>query len=273
MIAIGDNVVDCYVDQGLFYPGGNAVNVAVNCRRAGFDRCSYIGVFGNDSFAEHIQWSLSQEDISWERSRHLVAKSGQPRVNLTATGDRVFVGGPKDTAQHVVRLRLTDDDLAYIREFDLVHTSCYSSLEPELPKLAAHSQVSFDFSDISTPDYLEAVCPHVRFAFFSGSHLSAPELERIVTSAHAMGTEIVGITLGGEGALFSHEGKRFRQSIIPTKVTDTMGAGDSFIAGFLTAYFNGCGMTEALQFGAERAAVTCTVYGAYGYPKALPTAE
>ena len=35
MIGVGDNVVDCYLDQSTYYPGGNAVNVAVNCRRNG----------------------------------------------------------------------------------------------------------------------------------------------------------------------------------------------------------------------------------------------
>lgn len=32
IIGIGDNVVDCYLDQGLYYPGGNCVNVAVNAK-------------------------------------------------------------------------------------------------------------------------------------------------------------------------------------------------------------------------------------------------
>ena len=29
LIAIGDNVTDCYMDEGVYFPGGNAVNVAV----------------------------------------------------------------------------------------------------------------------------------------------------------------------------------------------------------------------------------------------------
>ena len=37
MIAVGDNVVDCYLDDHVYYPGGNAVNVAVNCRRDGIE--------------------------------------------------------------------------------------------------------------------------------------------------------------------------------------------------------------------------------------------
>lgn len=32
LIAVGDNVTDCYLDEGIYYPGGNAVNVAVDCK-------------------------------------------------------------------------------------------------------------------------------------------------------------------------------------------------------------------------------------------------
>ncbi|ARW41347.1 Fructosamine kinase FrlD [Bacillus licheniformis] len=35
LIAAGDNVVDYYQDQETFYPGGNALNVAVLARRLG----------------------------------------------------------------------------------------------------------------------------------------------------------------------------------------------------------------------------------------------
>ena len=40
--AVGDNVVDRYPEQGVFYPGGNAVNVAVHGRRCGA-ATAYIG--------------------------------------------------------------------------------------------------------------------------------------------------------------------------------------------------------------------------------------
>ena len=44
LIAIGDNVTDCYMDEGVYFPGGNAVNVAVNCKKNGAER-SIILVF------------------------------------------------------------------------------------------------------------------------------------------------------------------------------------------------------------------------------------
>ncbi|WP_286680560.1 PfkB family carbohydrate kinase [Tepidanaerobacter sp. EBM-49] len=269
MIAVGDNVADCYIDQGLYYPGGNCVNVAVNCKRNGFRESAYIGIFGNDDKAQHIKWALAQEGVSYERSRTMIGISGQPRVNLTPEKDRVFIGGPKDTVQHVVRLKITPNDLEYISKFDICHTSCYSSLEPELEAIKKCCDISFDFSDMKDNKYLEAVCPHVKYAFLSGSDMSLSKVKELINKCHMLGTEIVGITRGSKGAIFSKEGKLFEQDIVPVKVVDTMGAGDSFIAGFLTYYIQSGDMAAALKYAAKCAAKTCTFYGGFGYPHQL----
>lgn len=266
IIAVGDNVADCYLDQKLYYPGGNAVNVVVNCKRNGFSKCAYIGIFGNDKKAEHIKWALDQEGIAHERSRCMIGISGQPRVNLNSEGDRIFVGGPKDTVQHLVRLRLTPEDLNYIAQFDICHTSCYSSIEPELANIKKHCDISFDFSDKMEEEYLKEVCPNIKYAFFSGAGLSMEEVKRLINMCHSFGTEIIGVTLGKNGAFFSRDGEFFKQEIKPVKVVDTMGAGDSFIAGFLTRYMMSKNMVEALDFAASCAANTCTFHGGFGYP-------
>lgn len=267
IICVGDNVVDCYLDQQTYYPGGNAVNVAVNCRRFGASEAAYMGIFGDDPEAEHIKWALTQEHVSYRRSRVLSAASGHPQVSLTAEGDRVFVGGPKDTAQHIVRIRLTDQDIAYIAEFDLCHSSCYSGIEPELALLSRATAISFDFSTRHEAEYINQVAPHLQYAFFSGSGLTLDQLEEIIETCHSHGVNVVGITMGSEGALFSKRGERFLQRIKPVpNVVDTMGAGDSFIAGFLTRYVDGAPMTQALDFAAEKAAWTCGFFGGFGYP-------
>lgn len=267
LIGVGDNVVDCYLDQGMYYPGGNAVNVAVGAKRSGARRVAYMGVFGDDPEAEHLKWALSQERVDYGRSRKVYAASGHPAVNLTPDGDRVFVGGPKDTAQHIFRIRLTPPDLDYIAGFDCCHTSCYSGIEPELANLAARCALSFDFSTRSEDEYIGQVCRHTRFAFFSGAALTEGRLDSIIDHCHRCGTEIVGITLGSRGAIFSRKGERFVQPIKPVvSVVDTMGAGDSFIAGFLTRFHEGEDMRASLDFAADCAARTCGHYGGFGYP-------
>ena len=59
------------------------------------------------------------------------------------------------------------------------------------------------------------------------------------------------------------------QGIKPVEVIDTMGAGDSFIAGFLTRRIAGDAMAPALDYAATVAANSCRIHGSFGYPQPL----
>lgn len=265
LIAVGDNVTDCYVDEGVYFPGGNAVNVAVNCRRNGAEEVEYLGVFGDDENAEWIKSCLKEEGVGFSRSRKVYAPSAKPRV-LLVDGDRVFASGPRDTCQHLFSIHLSGEDMELVKRFDVCHTSCYSNMEYELPALSETCAVSFDFSDRHDPRYLERVCPYLRYAFFSGSGLTEEACRTLLKTAAALGTGIAGVTRGGAGALF-YDGTRFyEQGIVKVEAIDTMGAGDSFIAGFLTHYTDHRDMEAALSYAAERAAHTCTQRGGFGHP-------
>jgi len=269
LIAVGDNVTDLYIDHNVYYPGGNAVNVAVNCKRNGMDEVAYIGVFGDDENARHLKSCLDLEKIDYSRSRTAYGETRIPRVNLNEEGDRVFAGGNPNSVQHILRLGLTSDDLEYIAAFDTCHTSCFSRIESELERLQKACDVSFDFSELRyhREGYLESVCPYVKYAFFSGTQMTRRDIDTLFSRCHAMGTDVVGVTLGSHGAVFSQNGKVYTQGIKPVQAVDTMGAGDSFIAGFLTEFLRSGGdMPNSLDYAADRAANTCTISGAFGYP-------
>ncbi|MHA1954050.1 MAG: PfkB family carbohydrate kinase [Candidatus Heimdallarchaeaceae archaeon] len=59
---LGNNTVDKYVNQGMMYPGGNAVNVAVLAKRYGLET-SYVGWLGNDIYGKLIFNSLEEEGV------------------------------------------------------------------------------------------------------------------------------------------------------------------------------------------------------------------
>jgi len=88
VIGFGDNVVDRYTNQRVMFPGGNAVNFAVYAKRIGLD-AAYLGVFGNDSIAEHIRYALEDLGICLE---HCVVKEGESGYCdvILEGGDRVF---------------------------------------------------------------------------------------------------------------------------------------------------------------------------------------
>ena len=267
LITIGDNVVDCYLDQNKYYPGGNCVNVAVNAKRNGAREVSYIGIFGNDEPADHIKDVLSQEGIDYRFSRDVSGITGQPQVTLTEDHDRVFVGGPKNTVQHRFKIQLVQEELDYIKTFDLSHVSCYSSMESELPKLSQVSKISYDFSNRKDLPYIESIAPYISYAFFSAAELSEEEIEHFIKDLSTFQFEIIGLTRGGRPAIFIKNGEIYEQKVKKINVVDTMGAGDSLIAGFLTSYMSGDDIEVAIAKGTSSAEKTCQEYGGFGYPK------
>lgn len=265
LIAIGDNVVDCYIDDHMYYPGGNALNVAVNCKRNGVEKVSYLGVFGDDEKAEHIKTALREEKVDYTRARKVYAPSAQPRVILV-DGDRTFASGPRDTCQHLFSIKIVKEDVEFIKNFDICITSCYSNLEYELPTISAVCKIAFDFSEHVDDDYLLRTCPYLWYGFFSGADKSLEECKKILKRMHSLGCRICGATRGGNGQIF-YDGEKFFDGYVEKveSVVDTMGAGDSFIAGFLTAHGNGQDIAASLKYAAKRAAATCLVHGAFGH--------
>jgi sugar/nucleoside kinase (ribokinase family) len=59
--------------------------------------------------------------------------------------------------------------------------------------------------------------------------------------------EALAVKLGAEGALGVRNGMRVRVASIPVKVIDTVGAGDSFDAGFLFGYLNSWSLEKSLR--------------------------
>ncbi|WP_434155579.1 PfkB family carbohydrate kinase [Pseudomonas sp. JZ134] len=274
LIGIGDAVVDIYQDQHRMYPGGSVVNVAVMARRCGAEHTAWLGLVGDDAAGQHLQACLVEEGVDISRHRVVRGSTGAAYVTLDAQGDRCFTGTNHATrVQSLVALTLNQDDLTYLRQFDVVH-SCVSlntSLERELSKL--HGQtLSFDFSspEYWTSDDLERICPLLGFAFFSGSDLSQAEIRTLVRRVHDLGVEVVGVTRAEAPAYFSYRGTVVEQPVYPATVVDTMGAGDSFIAAFLTHYLTEqAGLAPALAFAARYAAEVCGYHGAFGYGKQL----
>lgn len=269
LVGIGDNVVDFYEDQDTFYPGGNALNVAVISKRNGAERNGYIGIIGDDVEAAHVLEVLQQEQVDTTKVRKMYGPNGKAYVALDENGDRVFKGTNKESrVQSKATLQFTKDDLNYIDEFDVIHTSINSHIEHELQSLS-FKPISFDFSTKSkwSKEYLEKVCPHIQFAIFSGSEMSDEEIDSLIKHVHTLGVKIVIVTRGGNPAICSDGRDRYLQPTIATKVVDTMGAGDSFIAGFITSYFDTQDIRAALKSASISARDTCKIYGAFGYGK------
>jgi fructoselysine 6-kinase len=85
----------------------------------------------------------------------------------------------------------------------------------------------------------------------------------------AHGPRLALATRGTAPALL-HDGRRtWRQEVVPTRIVDTLGAGDSFIGRFLVGVISDEDPAATLHGAAQVAAATCAGYGAFGHPNPL----
>lgn len=267
IISIGDNVTDTYIDDGVYYPGGNCVNVAVAAHKAGAEISDYLGIFGDDLRGKNITKALQAESVGLVNCRKVYAPSAAPQVLIDASGDRIFAPGPTGSSQHLFKLRLTENDFKKIEKYDVMHTSVYSNLEDSLSEIQNHTKISFDFSEDIKGKYLEKVLPFVNYAFFSASEKSLEEIRKICHFCfHFSNVEVVVVTRGAKPAILSTREQELEQGTVATDVIDTMGAGDSFIGGFLEGYGDSGDLQVAGLKGAQNAANTCKIRGGFGHP-------
>lgn len=268
LIGVGDSVLDAYLNQKKMYPGGNAVNVSVLARRFGACGAAYIGILGDDAPGVHFREALAQEGVDVSRVRVVHGKTAYNEIFIDESGDRHFVGnGGPDTAQGRVALSLNESDYALIEQYDLAHTSVHSFLGVQLAAIARRAPLSIDFSDGYNYQNMAQICPLLQFAFFSGGDKSTKEIEDLARYALTCGARTVVVTRGERGSYVLEQGGAHTQSIVPVCVTDTLGAGDAYIAAFLVSYYETKGdFAESAQRASVFAAQCCAYHGAFGRP-------
>jgi fructokinase len=70
------------------------------------------------------------------------------------------------------------------------------------------------------------------------------------------------VTMGGDGAIVNHKGSIYRHNGFKVTVADTIGSGDSFLAGFLQQLIEGESIDKALSFASAIGAFIATKCGA-----------
>lgn len=77
-----------------------------------------------------------------------------------------------------------------------------------------------------------------------------------------LGCGHVVLKLGGQGVFYKDKERRLMLRAYPARAIDTTGAGDNFVAGFLSAAVEGGGPEDCLRWGAATAAVSVGSVGA-----------
>lgn len=265
VIGIGDNVCDQYYPAKIMYPGGQAMNFSVYAKMLGA-QSAYLGVFGNDRVAEHIISVLDEIGIDHSRCRQYAGENGYAKVRLE-NGDRQFIMSNRGGIVNEHPLDLKPEDISYIREFSLVHTSNNGHFDSQLKKVRETGiPVSYDFSGHWNEEYyLKEIAPVIDYAFFSCGEIDEETAKAACKRFVSEGCKIAVATMGKRGSLAFDGKKYYRQIPKPVDAIDTLGAGDSFTTAFLLSLLDGEKIETAMEKGAEFAAKTCMVRGAFGY--------
>lgn len=282
IIAIGDAVCDKYLSRGKMYPGGQCINTCAYAHMNNAES-AFLGKFGNDEVAECIQAALKNMNVDFSHSRNYEGENGFACVTLNQ-GDRVFIGSNHGGVAKEYPYDFTQEDFSYIRKFDLIYTNLNAYIDDDIEEIASLGlPVAFDFSNRWTDEYLKKICPHIKVAMLSCAHLSDKEREREMSKVNELGVPLVLGTIGEDGSYILYHGEMmYEKAVKAESIMDTMGAGDSYFATFLTyilrhkepEFFKEESkddesvkelLKKAMQAGAEFASKICGVEGAFGY--------
>ncbi|MBE2274783.1 MAG: ribokinase [Rhodobacteraceae bacterium] len=263
IIAFGDNVVDCYRDQQRMFPGGNCLNHAVFARRVGAET-AYAGAVSDDAAGHLIRQALIEEGVDVSLLRQMPGATAYCVIE-TQAGDRVFVGANLG----VSIIAPSAEDLARLADADAVHTGRSSHVDAWLPLFGQRTRVSYDMATVHDPARIARVAPHCFLLSFSGGALSRPEALALARQARDGGADWSLVTRGSEGALLLGATGVFEAKIEPVDAVDTLGAGDTFIAGVLVGLLQGYDPATILARAATAAAETCLMQGAFGHAAPL----
>ncbi|HVN15569.1 MAG TPA: sugar kinase [Anaerolineales bacterium] len=249
--------VEKLVDSASLNIGSSSAIFACGAARLGLN-VAFIGVCGDDVFGHFMLDEMRKRNV--DVSNVVVRSEGQ-------TGLSVILNHQSDRAilTHsglVAELRASDISDELLMQSKHLHVASYflqTKLQPDLPSLfrRAHTfglttslDTNYDPSEqwIGFDELLSVTnvfLPNEREA------LSLSDAENADEAASRLGSrvEALAIKLGADGALGIQKSERVRVASIPVKVIDTIGAGDSFDAGFLYGYLNHWELEKSLRLG------------------------
>lgn len=249
VIGVGFSCVDVYAKLNKFYPTGNGVDWAIHMQRMGIPS-SILSVVGTDSYGTVMKKALQKEGIDISHLHTGEGETCKMMMDLIDGVDRVHLQEIEGVMRNFC---LMDEDREYIKQFPIMHTDLFGKVLDELPEIRrAGVKVVLDYSVFSDdkqyckPEYFQ----NTDYAFLSYDKEDKYIIEHM-KYIFSQGVSIVTATLGELGSI-SYDGNEFyREGIVSAKVVNTVGAGDSYIAGFTYGILKGWDIPSCMKKGAE----------------------
>ncbi|WP_297136555.1 1-phosphofructokinase [Terrisporobacter sp.] len=254
------------VGEENVYPGGKGINVSRILKTLGYDNIAtgFVSGFTGD----FITNSLKELDI---KSDFIKLESGFTRINVKIKSDEeteINGQGPHISEEKLNELfnkldKLKEDDILILAG-SIPSTLNENLYEVIMDKVkASKAKVVVD----ATKNLLMNVLKHNPFLIKPNNHeleeifnVKLHNEEDIIIYANKlkdMGAKNVLVSRGKDGALLVTEDNKVYLSNVPKgNVINSVGAGDSMVAGFVCGYLNTNSYEEALKLGAASGSAT-----------------
>jgi len=283
------SALDESVASGASYSlsfGGAESNVAIGLARLGHS-VAWVSALGADQFGDMIAREIGAEGVEVFASRDPQRSTGVMVKTLSAGEDRLVRYYRKESAASGLRGEdLTEDLLTAARVLHLTGiTPALSTSTRELTLWAAETAqragvtVSCDlnyrsalWSQSLASAVLRELATHCDIIFGSPEELQllcddVATHEQLARRVSEFGPRCIVVKDGERGASMLIDGEWIHQPSFPVDVVDTVGAGDGFVAGFLSELLRGSSPTAQLQTAVITGALCCTHPGDWqGFP-------
>lgn len=238
-------IVNRTVDEKIF-PGGKGINVSIVLKNLGFENTA-LGFLAGFTGDEIIR-KLEEKGITTD---FIHVDKGTSRINVKLRSDEeteINGQGPEILTEDIHRLyekldKLTEEDVLVLAGSipDVMPKSIYMDIMDYLK--SKNVRIAVD----ATRDLLINVLSYRPFVIKPNNHelgeifgVELSDKDEVISYAKKLqekGARNVLVSMAGDGAvLVTEDGQEFRAAAPKGKVVNSVGAGDSMVAGFLAGF-------------------------------------
>lgn len=239
--------------------GSSSAIVAHNLAVLGL-RVGFVTRVGPDELGRIALTRLAESGVDLSHVQSGRSSTGTGVTLLLPHGSKRHILTYPGTMVELAAEDLPLDYLASSRHFHLSSLFLQRGLHPGLPDLLSKLKLAGLTLSLDTNDdpedtwggILHQILPLVDVLLPSESELlriaGAPTLDQALDTL-APRVPLIVVKCGSRGAIVQHHGMRSHVPPVPVVPVDTIGAGDSFNAGFLGALLRGASPVEAARMG------------------------
>lgn len=236
-------------------------------------KVAFIGKIGTDSFGDLVIESLHNKGVNTDMIIRDPALATGATIILNFGEDRAMVTHP-GAMDHLTIKDISDGALAKGRHLHFSSAFLQPGIKKDLPdlfekaiKLGLTTSLDTQWDPLEKWDIdLKSIVPNVNVLLpnlkEAGFLTASKNIDEAFAKLDALGSEIVAVKMDNQGSLCRMNGNNSKlPAFLNKNVVDSIGAGDSFNAGFIFKYIRGNDLAQCQKFGNLTGAINTTAAG------------